>query len=315
MDPGKVKLLQNQPYDESVEVSDAEEVVSTNPTPRMSKPQSGIEEEEDGGVEYPRDGSVPQASGMMYEDEEEDEETNEEEESEEEQDNGGIQQTLTGGYDPNEYENLQVSPEIRELFKHISRYTPQNINLDCRLIPFVPEYIPAIGDIDAFIKVTRPDGAGDRLGLTVLDEPSTKQSDPHVLDLQLRTHAKQSLEKPAPVHNIKNPEAESKTLDSWIENIKELHRQKPATNVHYTRNMPDIETLMQEWPSDFVESLKEVGLPNAELDCNLEEFVDIMCGLLDIPVRGNRIHSLHVLFSLFMEFKNSQHFTNYIPPT
>ena len=45
--------------------------------------------------------------------------------------------------------------------------------------------------------MTRPDGAGDRLGLTVLDEPSTKQSDPHVLDLQLRTHAKQSLEKPA----------------------------------------------------------------------------------------------------------------------
>lgn len=37
----QVKLLQNQPYDESVEVSDAEEVVSTNPTPRMSKPQSG----------------------------------------------------------------------------------------------------------------------------------------------------------------------------------------------------------------------------------------------------------------------------------
>ena len=47
-------------------------------------------------MEYPRDGSVPQASGMMYEDEEEDEETNEEEESEEEQDNGGIQRTLTG---------------------------------------------------------------------------------------------------------------------------------------------------------------------------------------------------------------------------
>ena len=41
----------------------------------------------------------------------------------------------------------------------------------------------------------------------------------------------------------------------------------------------------------------------------------IIIGLLDIPVRGNRIHSLHVLFSLFMEFKNSQHFTNYIPPT
>ena len=62
----------------------------------ISQFQGGVEEEEDGGVEYPRDGSVPQASGMMYDDEEEDEESNEEEESEEEQDNGGIQQTLTG---------------------------------------------------------------------------------------------------------------------------------------------------------------------------------------------------------------------------
>ena len=58
------------------------------------------------------------------------------------------------GYDPSEYDHLQVSGEIRELFKHISRYTPQTINLDCRLVPFIPEYIPAIGDIDAFIKVS-----------------------------------------------------------------------------------------------------------------------------------------------------------------
>lgn len=45
--------------------------------------------------------------------------------------------------------------------------------------------------------MTRPDDKPDTLGLTVLDEPSTKQSDPHVLDLQLRTHAKQVVDKPA----------------------------------------------------------------------------------------------------------------------
>ena len=32
-------------------------------------------------------------------------------------------------------------------------------------------------------QVTRPDGQSESLGLTLLDEPSTKQSDPHVLDL------------------------------------------------------------------------------------------------------------------------------------
>ena len=28
--------------------------------------------------------------------------------------------------------------------------------------------------------------------------------------------------------------------------------------------------------------------------------------LLDIPVYKNKVHSLHVLFTLYMEFKNSQ---------
>lgn len=32
----------------------------------------------------------------------------------------------------------------------------------------------------------------------------------------------------------------------------------------------------------------------------------ILSGILDIPVYKNRIHSLHVLFTLYSEFKNSQ---------
>ena len=41
--------------------------------------------------------------------------------------------------------------------------------------------------------------------------------------------------------------------------------------------MPDIESLMQEWPSEFEEMLKHVNLPSAELDCDLGEYVDIIC--------------------------------------
>ncbi len=59
-------------------------------------------------------------------------------------------------YDPSEFESLNVSPEIRELFSHIMRYTPQTVDLETRFKPFIPEYIPAVGDIDAFIKVPRP---------------------------------------------------------------------------------------------------------------------------------------------------------------
>lgn len=76
---------------------------------------------------------------------------------------------------------------------HRFRYQPQDIVLETKLKPFIPEYVPAIGDIDAFLKVPRPDGKQDSLGLTVLDEPSSRQSDPHVLNLQMRYTSKQGI--------------------------------------------------------------------------------------------------------------------------
>lgn len=95
------------------------------------------------------------------------------------------------GYDPAMYRDLPVSSEIKEIFKYIERYHPQNIELGFKLRPFIPDYIPSIGDIDAFLKVPRPDARDDLLGLVVVDEPSSNQSDPHVLDLFFRTLSKQ----------------------------------------------------------------------------------------------------------------------------
>jgi intraflagellar transport protein 46 len=56
-------------------------------------------------------------------------------------------------YDPAAFRDLPVSTEIKDIFKFIERYQPQNIELDFKLKPFIPDYIPSIGDIDAFIKV------------------------------------------------------------------------------------------------------------------------------------------------------------------
>lgn len=33
------------------------------------------------------------------------------------------------------------------------RYTPQTIDLEHKMKPFNPDFIPAVGDIDAFLKV------------------------------------------------------------------------------------------------------------------------------------------------------------------
>lgn len=70
------------------------------------------------------------------------------------------------------------------------------MNLDFKFKPFVPEYLPAVGDIDAFLKIAPPettlggkpfDSDKLHLGLVVLDEPAANQSDPALLHLRLRS--------------------------------------------------------------------------------------------------------------------------------
>ena len=82
---------------------------------------------------------------------------------------------------------------MRDLFGFITKHRAQTIILDYKLKPFIPDFIPAVGDIDAFLKVQpqrttyhlirsniyerkrktfiqvdRPDMAADKLGLTVI---------------------------------------------------------------------------------------------------------------------------------------------------
>ena len=46
-------------------------------------------------------------------------------------------------YDPSEYESLEVDDETRELFAYITRYQPRKIELDVKMRPFIPDYVPA----------------------------------------------------------------------------------------------------------------------------------------------------------------------------
>lgn len=43
--------------------------------------------------------------------------------------------------------------QIQELYSYISTYQPETVELFPELKCFVPDYIPAIGDIDPMIKV------------------------------------------------------------------------------------------------------------------------------------------------------------------
>lgn len=48
------------------------------------------------------------------------------------------------------------------------RYTPILTDIDTKLKAFIPDYIPAVGEVDAFLKMPRPDGQPEVLGLNIL---------------------------------------------------------------------------------------------------------------------------------------------------
>lgn len=345
------KIVVNQHYDESLEVNDSEEVASYySPTPRKTPPFSsglskisapGLEGDKrmsqlgSGGSDHgassddgkdmmhpslpmerptkPISADIkppnPKTTQNSYNSEGDTDDSDSSSEDDGEDDVTGIE----GAYDPADYEHLNVGQDIKELFQYITRYTPQTIELEHKLKPFNPDYIPAVGDIDAFLKVPRPDGKENTLGLTIVDEPCAKQSDPTVLNLQLRNISKTAGVKEMQVRSVSDVEKNPKKIDFWIESMEELHRSKPPPTVHYQKSMPDIDFLMQEWPEEMAALLAQVQLPSAELDCSLENYADLCCGLLDIPVHqspnsNGRIQSLHMLFSLYSAFKQMQHF-------
>ncbi|RZF32127.1 hypothetical protein LSTR_LSTR003990 [Laodelphax striatellus] len=289
-------------YDESIDVSNAEEVRS--PTPESLESDFNKKHDDNSGALLSKDrAKVAMARPLSAVSRGGDREgrrttdldsdlshSEDDDDDDDDEDDDDVRVPIfEGTYDPREYEHLAVSSDVKDVFKFITCYTPQSVELEYKLKPFVPDFIPAVGDIDAFIKVSRPDSVVDDIGLRVLDEPCANQSEPAVLYLQLRAGTKQTSAKPCRsafininlkswvVKKVEDAEKNPKAIDRWIRDISELHKSKPAPNVHYTKPMPDVDNLMQEWPSDFEERLNQIGLPIGDLDCDLLTYVDIVC--------------------------------------
>ena len=236
---------------------------------------------------------------MKHQSEEEDDDYDDDDEDDDEV----TTQPIEGMYDAEEFSDLPVGEDIRDLFDYILRYVPQKLELDSKLKPFIPEFIPAVGDIDAFIKVESDNPL--ELGLTVLDEPTARQSDPNIMELQLRSLSKRTSGRASQVKKVVNLDQaeDNKVVQKWIKDIDDLHRSKPPPTVQYSKQMPDIDLLMAEWPQELDTLLTTAGLPTAALDISLESYVDIICALLDIPIYKSRIqvswHSDKTLLTLF----------------
>ncbi|KAI5704051.1 hypothetical protein M8J75_001498 [Diaphorina citri] len=290
-------------YDESIDVVNAEEVQS----PTGSKIESSLRpgsamkmqlSEHQTHIPLHSRTNSPRGDSSFDEDDYEDED--------EDGDDGGEGGGADKAYDPLEFAHLATSTDLKEMFAYIEKYTPQPIDLTYKLRPFIPDYIPAVGDIDAFIKVARPDGRPDSLGLTVLDEPCFEQSDPAILNLQLRQSSKcPTSSKATIIKKVEDADKNKKAIDRWIKDIGDLHKNKPPPSVHYSRGMPDLDNLMQEWSNDVEQTISEVGLPPEDLDCDLTTYIDLMAAILDIPRFESRIETLHVIFSLYAAIQSS----------
>lgn len=220
--------------------------------------------------------------------------------------------TKWDGYNPADYENLQIDPDIKNLFSYISDYNPEQIEIDTFLKPFIPDYIPAIGEVDAFLKLPRPDGQPDKLGLSVIDEPKLNQSSEPVIREMLKQRGLLRQTDYKDVSSLENAHKNPKDIANWVQNMDTIAKGKEAQTVIYQGKMPDINDLMQAWDPSFERAIRGIDIPD-NMDIPIEDYVKFACGLLDIPINkeakdNNLIEAMHMMFKLYDGFQSNMYF-------
>ncbi|CAD8106796.1 unnamed protein product [Paramecium primaurelia] len=131
-----------------------------------------------------------------------------------------------GAYNSNDYSNLQVGAEVKQLFElqymsaskqnsifHLYK-APQMV-LDAKLKPFIPDYVTAIGE----------------------DEPTLNQSKKAKLDLLMREYVKVANRgKNTTIHAIENADKNPKEITACINDVAEIHKKKSPPSCFIFQN-------------------------------------------------------------------------------
>ena len=221
---------------------------------------------------------------------------------------------VSGAYNARDYAGLKVSNEVRELFEYIGRYRLQRIELHTPLRPFVPEYMPNVGEVDAYLKMPNPDGSKETLGIEVLDELSINMADKAVLEMRYIQLKKTTKAVAMKVHSIEGS-SNPKLIENWIKNVGDLNTSRLPASINYSKPMPDFDKLMEEWPPVIEQTLRDNKFPGPELDVSAADYVRLIAWMLDVPVHQTKtnkglVEAMHVIFTLFSDFKQNQHFIN-----
>ncbi|KAH8273556.1 hypothetical protein KR018_000742 [Drosophila ironensis] len=221
---------------------------------------------------------------------------------------------------PDKWEELPLPGELKELFPYILKYTPQTIDTPYHLQPFIPEFVPAVGDVDALLKVQAPpllqpqrqrelDEHLEKLGLWLLDEPSGTQSEPSLLNMKLRSVLSGSRGRNARHASSASlvPTARSgKDIDKWIAEVEQVHMQQ---SMYDAQPRKDIDALLEDWPRSFGDSETKDVLDEAYRSClqqntSLADYVRVLCERFGVegPLesQADYIHNVQTLFALYL---------------
>lgn len=212
-----------------------------------------------------------------------------------------------------DYDNLPVSDEIRKLFEVIGSYEPVELEIETPLKCFRAPYFPSVGEVDPMLNIPRPDAKPDGAGTILLDEPiPSEQSNAAVLELRLLHESKTKSRKVATVHSISRADNMNE-IDEWIDGVDKIHSTKTPSEVHYQNKMPSSRKVMQVWPKEMNEELRNgsLTLPSADIDLDVEAYTRMLCSLLDIPVYEGRVmESIHVLLNAYVDLRQTNEFTS-----
>ncbi|PHJ23267.1 intraflagellar transport protein 46 [Cystoisospora suis] len=211
----------------------------------------------------------------------------------------------------NYLENANASAESRKLASYVRKYRASFKRLPLLLKPLPRQFFPAIGEVDALLKIPPPDGSWDPTGLEFVDEPALEQSDSAALWLELAAIRPC---KPADKSDGGPPCIEEQgkernfRIDKWIETVRRLKSQHHGSDVWHFLDSLDFDTLMRPWPEEIAKMMEPnpQKLALEETSLGLADILKIGCALLRIPRTGHHLNaSLHALLMLYLELSGS----------
>lgn len=150
-------------------------------------------------------------------------------------------------FNVDEFLDLNLDQDSKSLINIMKRFQPNKelLTLDTKIKPFIPSYMPSIGEVDAFIKINRPDNIIEDLGLGYIDEPTINGVDPSVFALELSYKMKTKKQDNFVIKSIENADKNPKMIQAWVDNLETLHKETSNNFFSYSKKMPEIENLMQ----------------------------------------------------------------------